>query len=189
MNIITIFFIAISLAMDAFAVSISNGIALRESNVIEAIKFGGFFGFFQFVMPIIGFYAAKFFNQKITKIDHWIAFILLFIIGFKMINEARKEKKDGSEERDDYLMSFKELTILAIATSIDALAVGVSLAVIKVEIFFAAIVIGIVTFCLSFIGVIMGKGIGLFFRKNAEILGGAILIFIGFKILVEHLFF
>lgn len=187
MGILEIIFIAFGLAMDAFAVSISNGLLLKKININSAVKFGLFFGGFQFIMPVIGYFCGKIFSSSIERFDHWIAFILLNIIGIKMIMETFKEDEDNVYD-DKNILSIKNLTVLAIATSIDALAVGVSFAVIKVSIFKASIIIGIVAFMLSFLGVIIGKKIGSMFSKNAERIGGFILIFIGFKILLEHLF-
>lgn len=188
MNNFTIFFIAFSLAMDAFAVSISNGLLLKEVNIFAALKFGIFFSIFQFVMPIIGFFCARFFSHSIMEFDHWIAFVLLTTIGFKMIYETFKDEEDHYIYKRD-ILSFKNLTVLSIATSIDALAVGVSFAFISTNILKSSIIIGVITFILSFLGVIIGSKLGEFFKKGAERMGGIILIFIGFKILIEHLFF
>lgn len=186
MSILEIFFIAISLAMDAFAVSISNGLMLENIKIKYAVKFGIFFGGFQFIMPIIGYYLTNLLGDKILKFDHWIAFILLTTIGLKMIFETFKNEENNMYDNKN-ILAIKNLTILAIATSIDALAVGVSFSVIKVNIFNSSLIIGIVAFIFSFLGVIIGKKIGNLLSKNAERIGGLILIFIGFKILIEHL--
>ncbi|MDE6181950.1 MAG: manganese efflux pump MntP family protein [Eubacteriales bacterium] len=187
MSLLNIIFIAFSLAMDAFAVSISNGLLLKKVRIKNGIKFGIFFGGFQFIMPIIGYYSGKIFEKQIIEFDHWIAFIFLTLIGGKMILDTFKEEENINDEKD--ILSIKNLTVLAIATSIDALAVGISFSILKVNIIISSIIIGIVAFILSFLGIIIGKKIGKRFSKNAEIIGGAILIFIGTKILIEHLFF
>lgn len=188
MSLLNIVFIAFSLAMDAFAVSISNGLLLKEIKIKNGIKFGIFFGGFQFIMPIIGYYSTRLFEKQIIQFDHWIAFILLSIIGCKMIYETFKNDDEKIYD-ENKILSKKNLTVLAIATSIDALAVGVSFYVLKTNILLASILIGLVAFILSFLGIIIGKKIGKIFSKNAERLGGAILISIGTKILIEHLFF
>ena len=188
MNNIEIIFIAISLAMDAFDVSISNGILLPNIKIAYAIKFGIFFGSFQFIMPIIGYYLTNLLGDSILKFDHWIAFILLNVIGLKMISETfKKEEKENIYDKKN-ILSIKNLTVLAIATSIDALAVGVSFSLIKVNIINASLIIGIIAFIFSFLGVLIGKKLGNLLSKNAERIGGLILVFMGFKILIEHLF-
>ena len=187
MSLLNIILIAFSLSMDAFAVSISNGLILKKDKINAALKFGLFFGLFQFIMPLIGFYAASLFQSQIEALDHWIAFVLLFTIGSKMIHETFK--KDEDAKNDESVTSLKNLIMLAIATSIDALAVGVSFAFFDINIFASSAIIGLITFALSFFGVIIGEKIGYKFSKNAERIGGAILIIIGFKILIEHLFF
>lgn len=188
MSILEIIFISISLAMDAFAVSISNGIILKNIKIVYAIKFGIFFGAFQFIMPILGYYLTNLLGEQIKAFDHWIAFILLNIIGFKMIIETFKNDNDNNICNDKEILSIKNLTVLAIATSIDALAVGVSFSLINVNIIKASLIIGFVAFGFSFLGVLIGKKIGSLLSKNAERFGGIILILIGFKILIEHLF-
>jgi len=182
-SIITVFLIAIGLSMDAFAVAIGNGIIIKEVKIRDAFKTGVFFGGFQFLMPIIGWFFGMAFSNYITSIDHWIAFLLLCFIGANMIREAfsceQEEKKDPN--------NLKVLLMMAIATSIDALAVGVSFAMVGTRITLPAIMIGTITFVISFIGVFIGKRAGEVFEKKAELFGGIILIVIGFKILVEHL--
>jgi len=184
MDLIIILFIAIGLAMDAFAVSITSGIRIRNLRIKHAFKIAIFFGSFQAFMPVIGWLAGLSLRDFISEIDHWIAFGLLSLIGCKMIYESITI--DPSEKKLDPLNVYV-LLILAIATSIDALAVGVSFAFLKVLIATPIIVIGIVTFLLSFIGVFIGNKLGHFFEKKIEIIGGLILIGIGVKILVEHL--
>lgn len=188
MDFISVFLIALGLAMDAFAVSISNGLLLKKIKSSYAVKFGMFFGLFQFIMPIIGWFFAQSFSESIKKYDHWFAFILLCIIGGNMIIEAIRNNENNVYNDKD-ILSFKNIFVLAIATSIDALAVGISFALIDIDIIISSMIIGIVAFVLSYIGIILGKKIGGFFKKGAEIIGGIILIGIGIKILIEHLFF
>lgn len=188
MDIISIFFIAIGLSMDAFAVSVSNGILLKQVKIRDAFRTGIFFGIFQALMPIIGWFAGITFSNYIVNIDHWIAFILLALIGGNMIYESLKGNDDNKENKDPN--SIKTLFVMAIATSIDALAVGVSFAMVAKTgdtIWLPALMIGSITFAISVIGVFVGKKAGDLFQKKAEIFGGFILIFIGIKILIEHL--
>lgn len=186
MSILSIMFIGVGLSMDAFAVAVTNGICMGRLRIKTTIKIAAFFGFFQAIMPIIGWAAGSSFKVYIMRIDHWIAFILLSAIGGKMIFESLKSK-DNIEKAKCIIISNKELFVLAIATSIDALAVGVSFAFLNVAIFKAASIIGIITFAISFAGVIIGNKFGSIFKKKAEIIGGAILIIIGIKILTEHI--
>jgi len=169
--------------MDAFAVSISNGMTIRHQKVNNALRIGIFFGSFQALMPLIGWSAGLSFREFISGVDHWIAFVLLSFIGCKMIYESRKM---GAREKEDKPMTLPTLLVLSIATSIDALAVGISFALLKISIVTPIIVIGIVTFVLSSLGVLIGNRIGHLFEKKIEILGGLILIGIGIKILIEH---
>jgi manganese efflux pump family protein len=182
MTITVLIFLAIALAMDAFAVSVTNGISIKKIKIRHAITIGLFFGVFQAVMPVVGWLLGGFFTIFLSNFAHWIAFFILLIIGGKMIYESLQSRKENSEIET----SFKIFTILilAIATSIDAFAVGISFSFLQIEILFAVIVIGIVTFVLSFIGVMIGKKLGNLFGKCMEILGGVILIFIGVKILL-----
>lgn len=189
MNLLGIFFTAVGLSMDAFAVAISKGITMKKLNVKNALKIAGFFGFFQGFMPLIGWLVGVRFSNYVMKFDHWIAFILLFLIGGKMAYEAYKSKDecevavtDGSVE----VLNNKELLLLAVATSIDALAVGVSFAFLQVNIVKSVIMIGVITFVISFIGVAMGRKLGCLFQKKAEMFGGAMLMIIGLKIVLEH---
>ena len=187
MDFITILFIGIGLAMDASAVSLAKGMSLDKDQVKKyAFILALAFGFFQALMPAIGYYAGSHFAEYIQSIDHWIAFILLSLIGINMICEGKEEKED---EVKIHSIPFKDILLLAIATSIDALAVGVSFAFLKVNLFLAITTIGITTFILSFICVLFGKKLGSLFEKYAEYLGGIILILLGIKILIEHLFF
>lgn len=184
MDIFSIIMIGIGLAMDAFSVSITDGIILKKPKVVEAGKIALFFGAFQFIMPCIGYLLGSTFARYIEAFDHWIAFALLLFIGSKMIYEAINEKP---EEDIKNPLSFTTLTVLAIATSIDALAVGVTFATINVPVIFASAVIGIVTFLISFAGVYIGSRCGNLFGSKSEIVGGMVLILIGFKILLQSL--
>jgi len=185
MDLLSLIFTGIGLAMDASAVSIAKGMSLpNEKNKNYALKLGLAFGIFQGLMPLIGYLAGSTFSGYIQSVDHWVAFILLALIGLNMIKESREEKEN--EEVSD--LSLKVILLLAIATSIDALAVGVSFAFLKVNIVLACSIIAIVTFILSFICVMVGKRLGSLFQKYAEIFGGIILMMIGAKILIEHLF-
>lgn len=190
MSFIELFIIAVSLAMDAFAVSISNGLMLPKIRIRHAVTFGAFFGVFQFIMPLIGYFLASSFSAYITAFDHWIAFILLALIGGNMIKESFSDEEEDTEVVQANIMSFKNLTMLAIATSIDALAVGVTFALVDSgNIWFSCTVIGVVAFVISYIGVMLGKKISGVFQTYAARVGGCVLIIIGLKILIEHLFF
>ncbi len=186
--VITVFLTGISLAMDAFSVSVTDGICIKKAGIKDALKIGAFFGIAQGVMPLIGYFAGIIFADFIRKIDHWIAFVLLFLIGFNMIKEAISKIKNPETECEKDICT-RILFFQAIATSIDALAVGVTFAALDINIYFAASVICVITFLISFCGVFIGKRIGNVLCEKAEIFGGTILIIIGIKILVEHLFF
>ena len=183
MGTLELVLIAIGLGMDAFAVSICKGISMSKMNWKKAIIIGLYFGIFQALMPVIGFTLGKTFENLVTSIDHWIAFGLLLIIGIKMIKDAFKE--DEASINDS--VGWKVMTILAIATSIDALAVGITFAFLKVNLLLAVLIIGIITFVLCVIGTKIGNAFGNKFENKAEILGGIVLILIGTKILLEHL--
>lgn len=178
-----LFIIAIGLAMDAFAVSVCKGLSLEEISFDKSAIVGGYFGFFQGFMPIIGYLLGIRFRGSIEAIDHWIAFVLLFIIGANMIKEALIEDSCSV----DNSLSIKTMVVLAIATSIDALAIGITFAILKVNIITSAIIIGVVTFAISFMGVNIGYEFGCKYKYKAEIFGGIILIFMGTKILLTHL--
>lgn len=186
MDIITLLLIATGLAMDAFSVAISNGTTIKKLKFADALKIGLFFGIFQFGMLFIGNVLGGAFAKYIIAVDHWIAFFLLAFIGGKMFYEAVWGEEEVETNKS---LDFKTLTILAIATSIDALAVGVSLATITKNIVFDASVVGIVAFTFSFVGIYIGNKCGNLFGKKAEIIGGIVLMGIGVKILIEHLFF
>jgi len=178
----TILFIAFGLAMDAFAVSISSGFTIKNLKVENALKVAVSFGLFQAVMPVIGWLAGLGMKEYIAAFDHWAAFALLGAIGIKMIYESGKMKKENAENP----LGIYRLLLLSFATSIDALAVGLTLSFLDVAIALPVIVIGFVTFVLSFSGVYIGNRVGHFFENRIEIAGGLILIAIGFKILFEH---
>ena len=192
MTIIELIILAIGLAMDAFAVSICKGLSTKELKVKHMLIAGLWFGGFQALMPVIGYFIGSTFAGYITSIDHWIAFVLLVIIGANMIKESREEddddecKDDCSCKRDNY--KAKDMLVLAIATSIDALAVGVTFAFLKTNIAVAASIIGIVTLVISAIGIKIGNIFGIKYKSKAELMGGIILILIALKILIEHIF-
>lgn len=185
--IVSLFFIGVGLSMDAFAVSVCKGLAMRKVNKKQALLIGLFFGGFQALMPLIGWALGVRFEQYITNIDHWIAFVLLVLIGGNMIREACKTEADEEECVMDPPLSIKELVLLAVATSIDALAVGVTFAFLQYPIVEAMLIIGCTTFVLSIVGVYVGNIFGNKYEKKAQIIGGIILIGIGLKILLEHL--
>ena len=169
--------------MDAFAVSVCKGISMKKMNWKKACIIGLYFGGFQAIMPVIGYFFGSSFESIITNIDHWIAFILLAIIGAKMIQEAfQKEEEEYNED-----ISVKTMIVLSIATSIDALAVGITFAFLKVNLLLAITLIGTITFILSVIGTKIGNRFGDKYKSKAELAGGIILIIIGLKILLEHI--
>lgn len=187
MDFLSIFLIGVGLSMDASAVSLAKGMSLKNEYLKEyAVKLAFFFGLFQGMMPLIGYFAGYHFASYIQNIDHWIAFILLGLIGINMIREGNEEIEKESEVSS---ISYRNIFLLAIATSIDALAVGVSFAFLNVNILYAVIIIAVTTFVLSFFSVLLGKTLGSMFQKYAELLGGIILILLSIKILIEHLFF
>lgn len=184
MSLIEIIIIAIGLSMDAFAVSICKGLSIGRTTISQRTAAGLWFGGFQALMPLIGFFLGSGFSSLIDSADHWIAFGLLALIGANMLREALGKKEDGTIDRS---MGFKQMLLLAIATSIDALAVGVSMAFLDVNIWFAVTIIGIATFVFSYIGMMIGSTFGIKYKTPAEIAGGLILIAIGIKILLTHL--
>lgn len=183
MGLIELFFIAVGLSMDAFAVSICKGLACREQNLRHNLLAGLYFGGFQGLMPAIGWLLGVRFSAAITSIDHWIAFLLLGLIGANMVRESR------SQEEEEVGASFapKAMLPLAVATSIDALTVGITFAFLQVNIYWAIALIGVTTFALSAIGVKAGGIVGERGKSRAELAGGIVLILMGCKILVEHL--
>ena len=183
MSFIELFVIGIGLAMDAFAVSVCKGLSMKKMNLKKTIIIAMYFGIFQALMPAIGYFLGIGFQEMISWIDHWIAFALLAIIGINMIRESIKKEDDEKNDKTD----FKTMVVLAIATSIDALAVGITFAFLKVDLILAITIIGLTTFILSTIGVKLGNLFGDKYRGKAEFIGGVILILIGLKILLEHL--
>ena len=190
MNIFELFILAIGLSMDAFAVSVCKGLGMTKLNKKQALIIGLYFGGFQALMPFVGWLLGSQFQQYITHIDHWIAFILLAFIGGKMMVEAIKEWNDEEVvEVKDAPLDHKNMLMLSVATSIDALAVGVTFAFLQVSLIPAVSTIGIITFMISVLGVKIGNVFGMKYKSKAEFAGGVILILIGGKILMEHLFF
>lgn len=185
MDLIELFLIAVGLSMDAFAVSVCKGLAMPKCTFKKAAIVGLWFGGFQALMPAIGYILGAQFQEAIASIDHWIAFVLLALIGGNMIHEAL----DNDEEEADASLDVKAMFLLAVATSIDALAIGITFAFLKVNIIPAVCFIGIVTFIISFAGVKIGNIFGARYKNKAEIVGGIILILLGLKILLEHLGF
>ncbi|MBQ7042470.1 MAG: manganese efflux pump [Muribaculaceae bacterium] len=184
MSIVELLLIAMGLSMDAFAVSIGKGLSVCHLRPRHSMSVGLWFGGFQAMMPLIGYALGASFASLVSDYDHWIAFVLLGIIGANMIKEAFSK-----EEKSDPDFSFKTMLIMAIATSIDALAIGVSFAFLGVNIFTAAIVIGITTFLFSVAGIKIGNLFGCRYKSKSEFIGGVVLIIIGTKILMEHLMF
>ena len=183
LTIIELIFLSIGLAMDAFAIAVCKGLSIKKMSWKNAVIIGLYFGIFQALMPLLGYILGVNFQSRITNIDHWIAFILLVGIGVNMTKEAFSNEK---EETSDSI-KFKDMVILGIATSIDALAIGVTFAFLKVDIIISISIIGIITFILSIIGVKIGNVFGIKYEKGAQLVGGFILIFLGMKILIEHL--
>lgn len=185
---VTLLLMGVGLSMDAFAVSICKGLAMRRVNKKQCFVIALFFGGFQALMPLIGWFLGSQFEQYITSIDHWIAFILLCFIGGKMILEAVREKDEKDEvEQMDPPLDLKELFVMAVATSIDALAVGITFAFLDIPILEAILVIGITTFIICVIGVYVGNFFGSRYKRKATLAGGVILVLLGVKILLEHL--
>jgi len=183
LGIVELIILSIGLAMDAFAVAVCKGLSMSKMKWTNACIIGIYFGLFQAIMPFIGYLLGISFQDKICSIDHWIAFVLLGIIGMNMIKEAIS--KENEKQNDS--VKFKDMIILAIATSIDALAVGITFAFLKVNILLAISLIGCITFLISIAGVKIGNIFGDKYEKKAEFAGGLILIILGVKILLEHL--
>ncbi len=183
MSITTIIFIAIALAMDAFAVSIASGVTIKKLQISHALTIGAWFGIFQALMPLIGWLCGIKLRIYITEVDHWIAFGLLAFVGGKMIYESfQLEPEKKGNPLDVYL-----LFVLSIATSIDALAAGLSFAMLEISIVMPVVLIGLITFFMSVVGVWIGNRCGHLFERKIELIGGILLIAIGFKILISHL--
>ena len=183
MSFTDLMLISLGVAMDAFAVAIGKGLSMKKMQYKNVIIVGIYFGIFQALMPAIGYILGKNFESLITNIDHWIAFFLLSILGINMIRECIKNEEENVSDKFD----FKTMIPLAIATSIDALAVGVTFAFLRINIVTSTLLIGIITSITSMIGVIIGKKFGDKLEKKAQIAGGIILIVIGAKILLQHL--
>ncbi len=184
MDFLSLVLVAVGLSMDAFAVALCKGLCMKKINYRHTVIIAAFFGVFQAVMPLVGWLLGSQFSRYITSFDHWIVFVLLSILGGKMIKEALEPEE---EVVCTVKLDIKELLGLAIATSIDALAVGISFAFLEVKILPSVSLIGVITFLLSFLGVALGNRFGLRFKKKAELAGGIILILIGLRILLEHL--
>lgn len=189
MGILEILMLAVGLSMDAFAVSICKGLCMRKATLKSQVICGAWFGGFQGLMPLIGFFLGTLFAEAIQAFDHWVAFVLLAIIGFNMLKEAfSKETVDSCDISGEADLSVKTMFVMAVATSIDALAVGISLAMAgNVNIWLAVALIGVTTFILSAVGVKVGNVFGSRYEKKAQFCGGVILILLGLKILLEHL--
>lgn len=183
MRILEIILVGIGLAMDAFAVSICKGLSMKKMNWKNAIIIALYFGFFQALMPVIGYFLGTTFSNFVEAVDHWIAFALLLLIGANMIRESF----DNEEEKRNDKVDIKTMLVLAIATSIDALAIGITFSFLKTNVPIAVSFIGIITFIISLLGVKIGNKFGDKFQNKAEMIGGIVLIFIGIKILLEHL--
>lgn len=187
MGVAELSLMGVGLAMDAFAVSVCKGLAMRKVNRKQCFLIALFFGGFQALMPLIGWALGIQFADRIASVDHWIAFVLLLYIGGKMIFEAVKERKEHVEiEEMDPAISVRELFVMAIATSIDALAVGITFSFLQVDIVQAVSIIGVITFFLSGAGVFVGNIFGSKYKTGAELAGGVILVLLGIKILLEH---
>ena len=183
MSLMELFLIAVGLSMDAFAVSVCKGLSVRKATVQHALCVGLYFGGFQALMPLIGYLLGTQFESVITSVDHWIAFGLLAFIGGNMIREALSRE----EEKLDDSFSFRTMMTLAVATSIDALAMGVTFAFLRVDIVPAVLLIGATTFVLSAVGLKVGNVFGAKYKARAELFGGVVLVLMGLKILLEHL--
>jgi putative Mn2+ efflux pump MntP len=184
LDLLVILGIGVALAMDCFAISVATGIALKRLHLAHALRIALFFGGFQAIMPTVGFYAGKGVAQLISGWDHWVVFAVLAFIGGRMIRESFKIDRAGNSAN---ILNLFTLFVLSIATSLDALAVGFSFALLRDGILAPALVIGMVTFTLSLVGMAVGERLGHFFERKIEIIGGLILVGIGVKILLDHL--
>ena len=187
MGILELFLIGVGLSMDAFAVAICQGLCMPKLNLRHGAIIALFFGGFQALMPFLGWVLGSQFANYIQNIDHWVAFVLLALIGGNMIREAMSPEDEETACAVDYRLDYKQLFLMAIATSIDALAVGVTFAFLRVKIVPAVTLIGCTTFCLSLVGVVVGNFFGARYKRRAELTGGIILVLLGLKILLEHL--
>lgn len=185
MNLVELLLTAMALSMDAFAVAICKGLAMKQVTFKNSATVGLYFGSFQALMPLLGYLLGYQFKGMIVAVDHWISFILLSVIGFAMIRESFNACCESCTEEDDSL-SFRKMSVMAIATSIDALAIGVTFAFLEVSIIPAISIIGIITLIICMAGVYIGNQVGSRFKSKAELAGGGVLILIGLKILLEH---
>ena len=183
MSYLQVFLISIGLAMDAFAVSICKGLCLKDLSLKKQVKVGLYFGGFQALMPIFGYFLGDLFDELLFAIDHWVVFVLLVIIGVSMIFEIITDNNKTLDEQ----INFKSMVLPALATSIDALAVGFTFAFMKVNLWVSVIMIGIVAYLFTYIGVMIGYKVGSRYENKAKLLGGIILIVIAIKILIEHI--
>jgi putative Mn2+ efflux pump MntP len=186
MGLLEIIVIALGLSMDAFAVSITLGLSVKKARLKEMVIPGLYFGLFQALMPAIGYVLGIRFTARIQSMDHWIAFILLGLIGGKMIKDSLSKER---EETNAYSFQFAKMILMALATSIDALAIGITFAFFDVNIFKAIMITGLTTFFISMCGVKIGNIFGIRFKSKAEFTGGAVLVILGLKIVIEHIFF
>lgn len=185
--LIQILLIGVSVSMDAFAVSIGKGLTVKKLRGVDAFKTALWFGGFQALFPLLGYFAASTFSKYVTAVDHWIIFGLLALIGGNMMREAFEEDEENAKETPEF--DWKHMLPLAVACSIDAFAVGVSFAFMKVNIWFSVIVISVVTGAFSTVGLYIGRVFGARWQKPAQIAGGAVLVLLGLKVLLEHLGF
>lgn len=184
MGLLEILIIAVGLSMDAFAVSIGKGLSMRRPGIVHYLKVGLWFGGFQALMPFVGYLLGSSFASYVSEFDHWIAFVLLAFIGGNMVRESFS-KDDDNDENPDF--SLKTMLMMAVATSIDALAAGVSFAFFATDIFYIISIIGVTTFVFSVAGLKIGNIFGSKYKKKSEFIGGLILVMIGLKILIEHM--
>ena len=186
MNLLELFLIAIGLSMDAFAVAVCTGLSMQQRSIKKALIIGLYFGAFQALMPLAGYFLGSQFSDQIAEFDHWTVFLLLAFIGGRMIKGSFAKEDDNCTPSQEISLCFKTMFPLAVATSIDALAVGISFAFLNVRIVPAVSLIGLITLLLSMLGVKIGNAFGARFKKNAELAGGFILVLIGMKIVMEH---
>ncbi len=189
MGFVEVFFVGIGLSMDAFAVSVCKGLSMKKEKLKKSLLIACFFGFFQAFMPFIGWLLGYGFEKYITAFDHWIVFVILVVLGTKMMLESLKKNANVCpvETETQDRGEIRQIFMLSVATSIDALAVGITFAFLKVKILSSCFIIGITTWCLSFVGIYIGSRCGSHFKRKAEFAGGVILILLGIKILFEHL--
>ncbi len=190
MDNLSIMFIAVGLSMDAFAVAIVTSLTLKNVSKRQIFRLSFHCGFFQFMMPVVGWFLGASFSKYIQTFDHWVAFALLAIIGGKMIYESFEDDKEEEKNTDKIIDPTRGFSLLfiAIATSIDAMAVGLSLAMLDIDIWYPSVIIGLVTFSLTVLGMKIGERVGKKFSSHMEVIGGLILIGIGLKILIEHMY-